>query len=289
MTLARLLERLEATDVAALDSGGVAAAMRDLQRLKGFVAQSEHSLARRANELAAAGSGVPASELIARNGHCSPREAEKTSRRAETLGAFPAISAQLDNGRLSTEHADAITTATARLDDNDRHALNALDDELAHHAARSTPGQFKRFVERVIDQLAADRGTERSTRQRNATQLTKGINDETGMYWLHAEYDPETGARLFRPSTPKPEPWHHNPTTTHDLANTSPRPRSPTSPQPPAAHAAPDAPKSSPWSTSQRSPTASTTPRSANSTTEPPCQSRPCAGSPATHTSSPSS
>lgn len=73
-----------------------------------------------------------------------------------------------------------------------------FDDELAQHAAASTPGQFKRFVHRMVDQLAADRGVERAVRQRNATSLAKGINDETGMYWLRGEFDPENGARLVR-------------------------------------------------------------------------------------------
>jgi hypothetical protein len=198
MSMSHLVERLERTDPTTLDAGGVAAKMRDLQRLKGFLAQTEHALARRANELAATGSGAPASELIGRSGHCSPREAEKTSRRAEALGAFPAMTAQLGKGRIGVEHADAIAAAAARLDDDDRNALTALDGELALQAATTTPSQFKRFVERVVDQLAADRGVERAIRQRNATQLVKGTNDETGMYWLRAEFDPETGARLFR-------------------------------------------------------------------------------------------
>jgi Domain of unknown function (DUF222) len=198
MSMTRLIERLERTDWSTLDAGGVTSAMRDLARLKGFLAHTEHAAARRANELAAAGSGAPASELIGRSGHCSSREAEKTSRRAETLGAFPAMSEQLGKGRIGVEHADAIATATIRLDDDDRRSLSDLDEEFARHAATSTPGQFKRFVERVVDQLAADRGIERAVRQRNATQLTKGINDETGMYWLRGEFDPETGARLFR-------------------------------------------------------------------------------------------
>jgi hypothetical protein len=198
MAMSHLIERLEGTEASTLDAAGVAMAMRDLQRLKGFLVQTEHAVARRANELAAAGSGVPASELIGRSGHCSPREAAKTSRRAETLGAFPAMSQQLGKGHIGVEHADAIASAATRLDDDDRRALSALDDELARHASATTPGQFKRFVDRVVDRLAADRGLERAQRQRNAVQLAKGINHDTGMYWLRGEFDPETGARLFR-------------------------------------------------------------------------------------------
>ena len=58
MTSARLLERLEATDVASLHAGGVSARLRDLARLKGCIAGIEAELARRANQLADALAGA---------------------------------------------------------------------------------------------------------------------------------------------------------------------------------------------------------------------------------------
>ena len=198
MVVSTLVERLEAADIGALDSGEVVAALRDLDRLKGFVTETEHALARRANTLAASGSGAPADELIGRGGTCSKRQAERISRRAEAMGSLPAVSGQLGKGRIGTEHADTLAHAVNRLDDDGRTVLQSLDEELAAAAAASTPAQFRRYVERVVDQLAADRGLERAARQRNATALTKGINSETGMYWLRAEFDPESGARLFR-------------------------------------------------------------------------------------------
>jgi hypothetical protein len=198
MSMTRLTERLERTDLSALDAAGVAVALRDLQRLRGFVAETEHAIARRSNELAACGAGAPATEVLAGNRTCSPRDAARTSLRAEALGEFPEVSGQLGHGRIGIEHADAVAAAAARLGSDDRSALHALDSELARHAAASTPGQFKRFVDRVVDQLAADRGLERAARQRSAANLTKGIRDDTGMYWIRAELDPESGARLFR-------------------------------------------------------------------------------------------
>jgi hypothetical protein len=198
MNLGHIVERLQATDVSMLDAGGVTARLRDLERLRGFVAETEHALARRANALAESGVGAPAGELLGRVGHCSPRQAERTSRRAEALGSLPAVAEQLGRGRIGTEHADTLANATHRLDRQQRERLISLDDELARTAAASTPSQFRRFVERVVDQLAANDGIERALRQRRAAHLTKGINDETGMYWLRAELDPERGARLFR-------------------------------------------------------------------------------------------
>jgi hypothetical protein len=198
MTLSQLVERLEGNDPSTLDAAGVAVVLGDIQRVRGFITEVEHAVVRRANELSSAGSGAPASEVLSAGGTCSPREAQRTSRRAETLGALPAMSRQLAAGRIGIEHADAVASVTGRLDDADRDALLAVDDELARHAAASTPSQFKRFLDRMSDQLAADRGLERADRQRHATRLVKGINDETGMYWLRGEFDPESGARLFR-------------------------------------------------------------------------------------------
>jgi hypothetical protein len=198
MSMTRLIEQLERTDTSTLDAAGVTVTLRALQRLRGFVAETEHAVARRANELAASGAGAPASEVLAAGRTCSASDAARTSRRAEVLGALPAMAGQLGRGHIGTEHADAVAAAAGRLDTDERGSLFALDAELAQHAAASTPGQFKRFVDRVIDQLAADRGLERAARQREAANLTKGINDDTGMYWLRAELDPESGARLFR-------------------------------------------------------------------------------------------
>jgi hypothetical protein len=198
MSIGAVVERLERLEPSTLDVGAVAAGLRDLSRLKGFVATLEVAFARRADELAATGSGAPADELLGSATHCSRQEATRTARRAETLADLPAVSAQLGAGRIGTEHADVLAAVTRRLDDDDRDTLVSLDDELARTAAASTPAQFRRHVERICDQLAADRGLERTERQRNATTLAKGIDHHTGMYWLRAEFHPEAGARLFR-------------------------------------------------------------------------------------------
>jgi hypothetical protein len=84
-----------------------------------------------------------------------------------------------------------------KLDHDDRALLFALDGELAAHAAASTPEQSRRHVDRVVDQLAADSGLDRAERQRRSATLAKGINRDTGMYWLRAELDPEAGVRVF--------------------------------------------------------------------------------------------
>jgi len=198
MSISDLAERLEGLDIDGLDLGGVTAGLRDLRRLKGFVADLEHAIARRANALAVTGSGAPADELLAASGHTSRREAARIARRAETLVSLPSVSAQLGRGRIGTEHADALTTAAHGMTVEAREALLSMDADLAQAAAAKSPAQFRRLLERLSDQIDADNGLERSERQRRAINLARGINSDTGMYWIRADYDPESGARLFR-------------------------------------------------------------------------------------------
>jgi len=198
MSISRLAEGLEGLDIDELDIGGVTAGLRDLRRLKGFVANTEHALARRADALAAEGSGAPADELLSHGGHISRREAARTVRRAETLASLPSVSAQLSNGRIGTEHADALAATADRMTPESRETLLSMDTDLAQAAASTSPPQFRRLLERLTDQIDADSGLERHERQRRAVTLAKGINHDTGMYWIRAEYDPESGARLFR-------------------------------------------------------------------------------------------
>lgn len=92
MSLSGVVSRLEELDTEDLDVGGLAVALRELARVKGFVAETELRVARRAEALSRAGEGVPASELLERSGNTSPRESRRTARRAEVLGSLPSMS-----------------------------------------------------------------------------------------------------------------------------------------------------------------------------------------------------
>ncbi|MGB0111598.1 MAG: DUF222 domain-containing protein [Ilumatobacteraceae bacterium] len=197
MSITGVVQRLEGLAIDRLDVGEVVAGLGDVARVKGFVAELEHALLRRANTLASQGSGPPGEEVLGRSGRVSRREAARTTRRAEVLGVLPAMSAQVRKGRVGTEHADALASAAGRLDEADRAVLFDMDAELAQTAAASTPGEFRRFLGRVTDRIAADAGEERSQRQRRSMTLAKGIDADSGMYWLRGEFDPETGARVF--------------------------------------------------------------------------------------------
>ena len=56
---------------------------------------------------------------------------------------------------------------------------------------------FERACRELKDQLSVDDGVERFERQRANTSLRRWINRTTGMYHLHGELDPQSGATLF--------------------------------------------------------------------------------------------
>jgi hypothetical protein len=191
MDLRGIAQRLQAIDPAAADRAAVAVGLRNIQQMRGQLDSLEGNLTRRAKELHEQGDGPPAADLLTRHNRTSRRRAEQSERRAEVLGEAPQMEKQLAKGRISTEHADALASALGRLDDDERFALFDLDADLAVAAASKTPGQFRRFVDKTIDELKADDGLERWERQRSAARLNMGKNDDTGMGWIYAELHPE--------------------------------------------------------------------------------------------------
>ena len=195
----RLIERLEASDLDAATAAELPGLFHTLRQLTGWAATVEAQLSRRATELEATGEGAPAADVISRGTKTSPRQAKRAERRGAALANAPEMERQLAAGRISTEHADTLANAAAKLDDDDqRAALFDRQGELAEHAAAETPGQFGRTVQKVVDRLSADGGLDRSERQRAAASLTYGMNDETGMGWIRAELHPDDYQKVAR-------------------------------------------------------------------------------------------
>jgi len=195
----RLIERLEASDLDAASAAELPGLFHALRQVTGWAATVEARLSRRAAELEASGEGLPAADIISRGTRTSPRQAKRTERRGDTLAQAPEMERQLAAGRISTEHADVLANAVAKLDDDEqRAALFEQQTVLAEHAVAETPAQFSRSVRSVADRLAADGGLERSERQRVAATLTHGMNDETGMGWIRAELHPDDYQRVAR-------------------------------------------------------------------------------------------
>ena len=127
----------------------------------------------------------------------SPREQERKYQRAGLLADLPALADLLRAGRVSTSHVDVLAVALGRVPDAIRHRVIDGMASLLHVACASNPDRFARAVQQAIT-IAYDReGIECLARQRRQSTLRRGVDRATGMYWLHAEVDPERGAVLF--------------------------------------------------------------------------------------------
>jgi hypothetical protein len=198
MRCRELVEQIEAVDVAAADLAALAPMLSDLNRIKGWVSVTEATVSRRLTTLEAEGESPPAVDVLARSGHSSRRDAEKAGRRAEAYGQVPGLERQRAKGHVSDEHADAFASAAGKLNDEQQKELFALGDELARHAAASTPGQFARHLGKVADTIASGAALERSEQQRAKATLSHGINNDTGMGWIRAELHPDDYQKFKR-------------------------------------------------------------------------------------------
>jgi hypothetical protein len=196
MSSVRRLERVEALDIDALDAGAVTAALRDLTVVKGVVDHLAARLLRRNSELSEHGQAAPTADVIGRVGRMSRRAAERAERRADALGHTPQLDIALGKGKIAEEHADVVAVAASRLDDVQRRQLFDHDGELTERASATTPEQFRRDVNRLVDRITRDDGLERAARQHEAATLAMGVNAESGMYWIRGELAPEDGVRV---------------------------------------------------------------------------------------------
>jgi hypothetical protein len=192
------LQRLETTDIAAMSPSDAAAALRDLEVVRGRTEQLRAAVTRRIATLHEEGRAAPPIDVLGRQSHESRRSVERAERRADTLGNVPALDAALGAGRVSVDHADTVASVTARLDDEHRAALFARGSDITALAATTTPEQFRRRLGRMVDDITHDDGLDRAARQvADATALMK-VDDDTGMHRLVATLAPEQGNRIRR-------------------------------------------------------------------------------------------
>ena len=184
-------------DVDLLDAAEIAVRLGELKRARGVLDAYEVQLTNRLRVLNAAGSSLPPSDVHARCGGLSSKEAKDKQRRAEVLDDAPAVGARLDDGSISAGHVDALANATSRLDDETRDAFFGHDDDLAVDAARMTPEEFGRSCRDLIRLIERDHGIERDRERRRQTRLSKKIEPD-GMYSIHGRFHPELGHTIFR-------------------------------------------------------------------------------------------
>ena len=176
---------------------------RDLERIvelsarvRGWVDAIDVAVARRVALGATAGVDASPAEVLGRCGRRSRKDAKAAADRAAVCDQLPSFEDALAEGTVSAGHVDALANATRHLDDAARSELAALEADLLAAASRDTIAEFDdcRDLARL---LAGDGGVGELDRQKANATVRRWIDNITGMWHLHAELDPETGAKLW--------------------------------------------------------------------------------------------
>jgi hypothetical protein len=215
-----LVGELTAVDVATADVECCTRVLHDLSRLIAWADATKITVAQRVAALAAASPEISPEHLVATTTRVSLGQAQVPFQRAAAITALPQFGEALADGQLSAAHVDVIANAVRKLDPVERDRFAARGDFLADVARRTTPGEFARTVR--TEALRCQRGDSSDVlqRQKKATYLKSWVDPVNGMWCIHGEFDPETGARLNGRLTRTVEKLFH--TATPDTAPTDP-------------------------------------------------------------------
>lgn len=189
---------LAAVDFGTCPAAHAAEVARRMKQMRGWLDAFEAAYTNWIDTLYERGAGAPSADVHARDQGVSSHEARKRERRATTIKDAPLFGEALASGQIAAEHADALANATCRLDADLKAELLARQAELVRTASHTTPEQFARHCRNELDRIRRRHGVELARRQRERTHLTMRRDRASQMYVLRGEFDPETGARIFK-------------------------------------------------------------------------------------------
>lgn len=215
-----LVGSLTAVDVSVGDVECCTRVLHDLTRLVAWAEAGKVEVAQRLAVLAAMSPEIFPEHVVAKATRVSLGQAMQPFKRAEAIEAMPAFGEALADGALSAAHVDLVANAVTKLDTDERERFAERGEFLAGVATRSTPGEFARTVR--TEMLRCQRGDDLDVlrRQKKAAYLKTWVDQTSGMWCLHGEFDPETGARLHTRLTRTVEKLFHD--TTPDTAPPDP-------------------------------------------------------------------
>ena len=194
MSVLGLVETIVALDWSTADEPAVANALTDVRRLRCWLDSIDVAAARRLAELAATAPSMFPERVAADAGRVSLVQASKSFDRAQTTTAIPQIGSVLALGEASGGHVDVVTRAMRELTPDQCKRLAERGNELALAASQLSPDEFARIVRVEVRRIHSDDGIDRLHRQRRNTRLRSWVDRDTGMWCIHGEFDPETGA-----------------------------------------------------------------------------------------------
>ena len=186
------------TDPAAADRVVVTDLLGRIHRIRAVLDSAEIDLTLRADQLLDGGSGgVAVDDVLAGWTGTSTRTARKTVRRARTVADTPVFRSHMADGSVSVEHADVVAQVTAGLTEPIQARFMAHDASLAAAATSMPPEQFATHCRRLARTVSGDEGRSRLRRQQYDTSVSTRVDAESGMFHLHARFDPVLGAQVF--------------------------------------------------------------------------------------------
>ncbi|MDQ3738388.1 MAG: HNH endonuclease [Actinomycetota bacterium] len=191
------MTELAATDISGCDGDELERVVMLGRRVRCHLDTIDVQIARRSDQLCDQGHGDPAPIVLGDGGRRTAREARAAAKRAKVCDQLPALEAALADGDVTAAHVDAVAQLAEGLDQQGSERLADVAEALVADATRQPIATFERGCRELKDQLSVDEGVDRFERQRANTKARKWINVTTGMYHLHAELDPESGANVF--------------------------------------------------------------------------------------------
>jgi len=181
--------QLRAVPVGGLSRPELFAALMSAARLRAAVDAFEARCAQAVDELG--DRGVPASTMLRSAGKIGQREADRRSRRAETLSKLPEAADRLASGELSAEHVDVLGRA-AEATSPEQVAESGLIDTATRRPADLMAKDARDWIrgEQTETETAAVHA------KRVAARWLHIWENDDGMTVLHGEFDPVTGAEL---------------------------------------------------------------------------------------------
>ena len=205
-----LVEHLAATDVSGGDLECCTQVLQGLSRLIAWAEAGKITVAQRLAALAAESPTIFPEHVVSSATRVSLGQATEPFKRAALIEAMPRFGDALTHGSVSSAHVDVVANAVGKLGADERERFLARADFLAEVAQRSTPGEFARTVRTEVLRSQRGDGLDALRRQKQATYLKTWVDKTSGMWCLHGEFDPETGAGIHNRLTRTIEKLFHD-------------------------------------------------------------------------------
>jgi hypothetical protein len=227
--IVKVVGKLAAIDVSDADVECCTQVLHDLTQVIAWAEAGTIEVAQRLTALAVTSPVIFPEHTMATATRVSLGQGMQPFKRAGAIEAMPIFGEALTEGTVSAAHVDVIATAIGKLQLVERERFAERDQFLADVAKRTTPGEFARTVRTEMIRCQRGDGLDVLARQKQATYLKTWFDHATGMWCLHGELDPETGARLHTRLTRTIEncsttPHHPPPPPTPSTNNTTSAP-----------------------------------------------------------------